>query len=68
MKREELIVLVEKIQSLGGTAKEIDEMIHNFLRNVPDPEALDYIFQKEYENLSTEEIVDKALSYTIINL
>jgi hypothetical protein len=27
------------------------------------PNAVDYIFQKEYEGLSVEKIVDKALSY-----
>ena len=39
-----------------------------FSQNVPDPNATDFIFAKQYEDLSTEEIVDKALNYIPINL
>ena len=63
MNRTDLIQLVEKIQAAEGTEAEIDNLIDTFLENVPDPNAADYIFQKEYENLTIEEIVDKALSY-----
>ncbi len=68
MNREELINLVRKIQSAEGTEEEIDKMIEEFLKNVSDPNAVNYIFEKEYENLSVEEIVDKAMSYKSFNL
>jgi hypothetical protein len=62
MNREELIQLVKRISAAEGTEKEIDALIRLFENNVPDPNAIDYIFQKEYEGLTVEEIVDKALS------
>lgn len=68
MKREELIELVKRISNAEGTESEIDKMVETFENSVPDPNALDYIFQKEYEHLSAEEIVDKALSYKSFNL
>jgi hypothetical protein len=49
MNRKELIQLVKKIQAAEGTEAEIDTLIDTFLENVPDPNAVDYIFQKEYD-------------------
>ena len=68
MEKEELIELVKKIQAVEGSEEEIDGMIDEFLENVPDPNASDYIFEKEYEDLTPQEIVDKALSYRPIQL
>lgn len=63
MTREELIILVQKIQSAEESEQEIDSMIESFESNVPDPNAVDYLFNKAYELLTSEEIVDKALAY-----
>lgn len=63
MTRTELIQLVEKIRASEGTEKELNELMDLFLKNVPDPNAGGYLFLKEYENLTSEEIVAKALSY-----
>ena len=64
MTRTELIELAEKIQNASGaTEKENDELLELFLANVPDPNASNYFFELEYDDLSPEEIVDKALAY-----
>ena len=64
MTRTELIELAEKIQNATGvTEAENDELLELFLANVPDPNAGNYFFELEYDDLSPEEIVDKALSH-----
>jgi len=63
IQRDELIEMVEKIQSFAGSEEEIDILIDMFLQNVPDPGALDYLHAKKYESLTPDQIVDKALSY-----
>ena len=65
MTREELIVLVKKTQAADGTEDEVHAMVQQFIKNVPDPNGYGYIC---YGTLSPEEIVDKALSYTSIQL
>ncbi|MEM7105928.1 MAG: hypothetical protein AAF502_22525 [Bacteroidota bacterium] len=68
MHRQDLVTLVKRIQSAEGSELEIDKMIEEFESNVPDPNATDDIFGKEYENLTAEEIVDKAMVYKSIKL
>lgn len=63
MKKQELIELVKRIRSGEGTEEEQDNLIEIFLENVPDPNATDYIFELEYEDLTPEQIVEKALNY-----
>ncbi|RKE47118.1 bacteriocin immunity protein [Sphingobacterium detergens] len=64
MERKDLIELVEKIRNAEGVSeKENDDLIDQFLAHVPDPNAANYIFEKEYEDLSASEIVDRALAY-----
>lgn len=65
MKKENIVELVEKIQSAIGTEEEIHQNIILFKSLVKDPNAVDYIFSKKYEHLSAEEIVEKALSYKV---
>lgn len=65
MTREELIELVKKIAAVDGTEEEIGKMVELFEKNVPDPNASNYIF---HTNLSPEEVVDKALAYRPIQL
>lgn len=63
MERIELIELVKEIQSSSGTEEEVDNLVNTFIRNVQDPNALDYLYSKQYEDLTPEEIVDKVLNY-----
>lgn len=64
LNREQLIELVDRIKNAEGeTEEENDALIDLFLENVPDPNASNYIFEIEYEELTAEAIVEKALSY-----
>lgn len=64
MTRTELIELAERIQDASGANEaENNELLELFLANVPDPNASNYFFELEYDDLSPEEIVDKALAY-----
>ncbi|MEG0296702.1 MAG: bacteriocin immunity protein [Clostridium sp.] len=65
--REELINLVNRIVECEGAEEEIDEMIEVVKRNVPHPEISDLIYWNE-EELTPEQIVDKALEYKPIQL
>lgn len=65
MTREELIELVGKIARSEGTEQELDDMLDLLMNNVPDPHVANHIF---YDDLTPEEIVDKALSYKPIQL
>ncbi|KOP80178.1 hypothetical protein AMS59_01890 [Lysinibacillus sp. FJAT-14745] len=66
LNRDELILLVTRIMKAEGkTEEENDRLLEEFLDNVIDPEAANYIF---YDNLPPEEVVDKALSYKPIQL
>jgi len=65
MSREELIELVKKIATAQGTEEELDKMLELLKKNVPDPRVSNYIF---YDELTPEQIVDKALAYRPIQL
>ncbi|MGW6193187.1 bacteriocin immunity protein [Bacillus cereus] len=65
--REELINLVGKIVECEGTEEEIDEMLEAVERNVPHPEVSDLIYWND-KDLSSEQIVDIALTYKPIQL
>ncbi len=65
MDKKELIDLVDKIKECDGTEEEIEALIDLLNKNVPDPNVEDLIF---YNELSSEEIVDIALSYKPIQL
>ena len=65
--REELIDLVNKIIECEGSEDEIDEMIEVVKRNVPYPDISDLIYWSEDE-LTPEQIIDKALNYKPIQL
>lgn len=67
LNREMLIKLVNDIIECNGTEEEIDNMINILESNIIDPEVTDLIFYSK-DNLSAEEIVDKALSYKAIEL
>ena len=63
MNRSELIEIVKKIKQIPGSEDELNNLVDIFESNVPDPDAVDYLFQKQYTSLTPEDIVDKALSY-----
>ena len=65
--REELINLVNRIVECEGSEEEIDEMIEVVKRNVPHPEISDLIYWND-EELTPEQIVDKALEYKPIQI
>ncbi|WP_420212030.1 hypothetical protein ACN8ZM_18885 [Burkholderia aenigmatica] len=69
MNRDELIVLVGRMRESNYTSdEEAENDVEILNKNVLDPYAMDYIFQKEYEDMSLEEVVDKILSYRPIQL
>ena len=66
MTREELISLVKEITNVKGkTEDQIAELIEILIQNVPHPAVTDLIY---WDNLTPEEIIDKALSYKPIAL
>ena len=62
-----LINLVNKIVECEGSEEEIDEMIDMVKKNVPYPDISDLIYWNE-EELTPEQIVDKALEYKPMQL
>jgi len=67
MKKEELIKLVQMIMEADGTEDELDRMLFTLERNVLDPNVSNLIFYPE-EELTAEQIVEKALAYKPIQL
>jgi len=53
---------------LNLTEKEEDRIISQIEALSPDPSITNYIFGKEYENLTIDEIIEKAFSYQPICL
>ena len=67
LSKDELVELVRKISAAEGTEEEIDAMLHTLEKNVPHPAVSDLIFWSE-EELTPEQIVEKALAYRSIAL
>lgn len=67
MNKQELISMVQKIIDCNGTDKEIDEMMKVVSKEVPDPAWTNLIYYND-EELTAEQIVEKALSYKPIRL
>jgi hypothetical protein len=65
MTREELIELVKKIMNAEGTEEEIHANIMLFKDNVSHPSPANLIY---HDDLTAEEVVDRALSYRPIQL
>ena len=65
MERNELITLVKEIISWQGTEDELAGKLLLLKQNVPHPAPSDLIF---WDDLTPEEVVDKALSYKPIAL
>lgn len=66
LNKEKLIDLVKDIMDVKGkTEEQLVELLEVLKKNVPHPAPSDLIY---WENLTPEEIVDKALSYKPIQL
>jgi len=66
MTREDLIKLIEGIyDSAKKTDEEVFELLEKFKKNVPHPAPSNLIY---WDDLTVEEVVDKALSYKPIQL
>lgn len=66
MSKEKLIALVHQIISMENkTELEMDQLLDQLVSNVPHPGVTDLIY---YDDLTPEEIVEKALSYKPIRL
>ncbi len=66
MTREELINLVKEIMNVKGkTEEELVKLLEKFKKNVPHPAPSDLIY---WDDLTPEEVVDKALNYKPIQL
>ena len=64
--REQIIDLINQILDVEShTEEEIDRLVEKLKSGVIDPNISDYIF---WENLTPEQIADKALSYKAICL
>ncbi|MDI7277918.1 MAG: bacteriocin immunity protein [Anaerolineae bacterium] len=62
LSRAELVRLVERIINIEGTEEEIDAMLDLLARSVPHPEVEALIYWND-QDLTAEQIVDKALRY-----
>lgn len=60
LNREELIDLINEIFRFEGTSENTEALLKKLDNSVLDPDASEYIFD---DNLTVEEVVDRALSY-----
>lgn len=67
LSRDELVGLVEQVMQCSGEEWEMDIWLDMITSSVADPSISNYIFWSD-EDLSAEEIVDKALAYKPIIL
>jgi hypothetical protein len=66
MTKNELIALVTEIMKpQGKSEEELDNLLGLLHKNVPHPSPSDLIY---WENLTPEQVVDKALAYKPIQL
>lgn len=64
--RQQIIALIHEILDVENhTEEEIEKLVHKLESGVVDPNISDYIF---WDDLTPEEIADKALSYRPICL
>lgn len=62
----EIVNLIEQITNCEDKCEEdIDRLIEELERGVPDPQISDYIF---WSDMTAEQIADKALEYKPIQL
>lgn len=62
MNRDDLVSLVTAIMEARGSEQEVDEMLNQLERSVPDPNVSDLIYYSDPE-LTPEQVVEAALRY-----
>lgn len=67
LNREQLIALVQKIKEAKGTEEDQERHIALLRQMVLDPKVTDYIYWSK-EELTAEQVVDKAVAYRPILL
>lgn len=67
LNREQLIALVQKIKEAKGTEEDQERHIALLRQAVLDPKVTDYIYWSK-EELTAEQVVDKAVAYRPILL
>ena len=65
--RDEMIALVDRLQRGEGDDTQAGEWLDQLKQSLPHPRISDLIFYSD-EELTAEEIVDKALAYRPIEL
>jgi hypothetical protein len=60
--KEELVKVVKEVMECDGTEEEIASKLQWLKQNIVDPKIVNYIFWNG-EELTPEEVVDKALKY-----
>jgi hypothetical protein len=65
LSKDELVVLVGKIQRGEGSEAEITAMLEVLADSVPDPDVADLVY---CEGMSAEEVVELAFKYKPISL
>jgi hypothetical protein len=70
LSRDEMVALVERIIRPDGDEEQIGERLDELARAIPNPHVSDLIFGpvKGDEDLTAEQIVDKAMRYRPIEL
>ncbi|MDO7904967.1 hypothetical protein Q5741_00900 [Paenibacillus sp. JX-17] len=67
LSKEEMIIIVQKLLNGEGSEEEEHQWMEKIEFSVPCPDISNLIYWPE-EELSAKEIVEKALSYKIIQL
>ena len=63
-----MVSFIEDVVNCVCTEEEIDAIVELLIKETGCPEILDYIFYPENDEVTAEEILEKALSYKSINL
>ena len=66
--REQLLDLVTSVQNGDFDDEELSAVLDSLIQSTGDPNISDYVFWPEGEELTAEEIVDKALAHRPIEL
>ena len=67
-KREDLILLVQKIMEAYGTEQELDELLASLVDTTGMPELSDMIFYPKSPDVTPEDIADAILARSPLRL
>ncbi|WP_331738313.1 e9imm peptide [Embleya sp. NBC_00896] len=69
MTRQELIDLVQRVMDVQvGSEEEHTALVELLQTNITDPHVTNYVFSPRYDEMTAEQVVDKALAYQPIAL